>query len=349
MEVPSIFLNRVLVEAAKKNASSLHLTIGNFPLMRIDGQLAAVEGESIVTVDAINKIINSFTDEEERQELKERKEIILVKVFAGGFRFRVNIFYQKDLLSLSFHHIPETVKSLSELRLPPVLSGVVKLNSGLFVIAGAYGSNKTMTAAALIEEVNRNYRRRVITIEDPIENLFVNKKSLIEQRQVGRDVKSVIDGLYYCLEEDVDLIYVGKIRKDFKSAIPLILELAAGNSLVILEIDIDSSVRVIEKIFNSLGETTSVEAARYNLADVLFGVITQKLIPRIGGGMVMAAEVLLANPAVKSLIREGKIYQLESIMQTSRKEGMISMVKSLEELIKTGEIKQENAGLPPNF
>lgn len=348
MEVPSIFLNRILTEAARKHAASLHLTVGNFPILRTEGKLKTMEGESIVTSEIIDKIINSFASEEEKEEFNKNKEIILVKTFAGNFRFRVNIFYQKNLPALSFHYIPEMIRILSDLRLPPIFNSLVKLNSGLFVIAGAYGSEKTTTAAAFIEEINKNYQKRIITIEDPIENLFVSKKSLIEQRQVGRDVKSVLDGLLYALEEDVDLVYVGKIRKGLKEAVPLIFELAAGNSLVILEMNADSSVRVIEKILDSFSKS-SQEAARYNLADILFGVIIQKIMPRIGGGMVSANEVLFANPAVKSLIREGKIYHLENIIQTSRREGMISMSKSIEELVRAGEVKIEDLGTGVNF
>jgi twitching motility protein PilT len=343
MEVPSIFLNRILTEAAKKNASSLHLTVGSLPMIRVDNDLLDIENESIITAEMIEKIISSFASEEERQKLKENKEIILVKELASGFRFRINIFYQKNLPSISFHYISNATKSLSDLKLPQALNDVIKLNSGLFVVAGPFNSGKTTTAAALIEEVNKNYKKNIITIENPIEYLFVSKKSLISQRQVGRDVKSVIQGIENCLAEDADLVYIGEVKKEFESAMPLILELAAGNSLVILEINADSSIRTIEKILNSIEEKTSAEAARFGLADVLLGIIVQRLIPKRGGGLVLAAEVLLATGAVKSLIREGKVYQLESVIQTSRREGMVSMSKVLEKLIQDGEIKREDA------
>jgi len=342
MEVPSIFLNRILSEMAKKNASDLHLTVGSLPMMRIDNQLVAAEGENIVTSDILNKIISSFISQEEMAKFKEDKEVVLVKNLAGNFRFRISIFYQKDLPSLSFHYIPAKPKSLIDLNLPQVLNNFTKLNSGLFVIAGPHGSGKTTTAAAFIEEVNKVSSKYIITIEDPIEYLFINKKSIIEQRQVGSDVKSVVAGLHACFDEDVDLVYINKINKEFELAMPLILELAAGNCLVILEINTDSSIGTIEKILNAIETKVNQEAARYSLADVLFSILVQRLIPRRGGGLALAAEVLLVNSAVKSLIREGKIYQLESVMQTSRKEGMISMDKALEELVEAGEVKRED-------
>lgn len=340
MEIPSIFLNRILVEAAKKNASNLHIAVGSLPIMRIDDQLVVMSQESIVSTDLITKMIDSFLTDEEKRQLEEKKEIRVVKTFAGSFRFRVNIFFQKDLPSLSFNNIPPAPKNFSDLKLPEAVSSLVKLNSGLLVIAGPQLSGKTTTAATIIEEINKNNSRRIITLEDPIEYLFVSKKSIIEQRQIGRDVGSISDGIDYCMKEDVDVVRVGEVKDDFDLVIPDILDLAAGNAFVIFEINADSSIRVLEKILNALKSSMSVEAARYSLADILAGVIVQKLVPRIGGGMVLAHEILLVNSAVKSLIREGRIYQVESILQTSRREGMVNMEKNLEELSRSGEIKE---------
>ncbi|MEA3464296.1 MAG: ATPase, T2SS/T4P/T4SS family [Patescibacteria group bacterium] len=342
MEVPSIFLNKILSEAAKKNASDLHLTVGSLPMVRINGQLIVTDGKSIVTSETINKIINSFIDEKEMIKFEKDKEIVLVKNLANNFRFRINAFYQKGLPSLSFHYIPADPKSLADLKSLRVLEDFIKLNPGLLVIAGSYGSGKTATAAALIEEINKNSNKYIITIEDPIEYLFVNKKSIIEQRQIGSDVQSAVAGLRHCFNEDVDLIYLGEINKEFEQAMPLILELAAGNCSVILEVNINNALGTIEKILNAFRSKANQEAVRYSLADVLFGIIAQRLVSRRGGGLILATEILLANSAVKSLIREGKIYQLESVIQLSRKEGMISMSKALEELVQTGEVRRED-------
>lgn len=341
MEVPSIFLNRILSEAAKKNASNLRLSVGSVPIARINGLLTAMDNESILDFNTLDKIIGSFLDEEELARLKKDREIVIVKSFANSFRFRVNIFYQKDLPSFSFNYIPKIIRNLDDLELGEMLKKIINLKSGLLVVAGSNDSGKTSTIASIIENINNTQRKYVITIEDPIEYLFVNQKSIIEQRQVGRDVKSYTDGLMNCLNEDLDFLYIDEIKKEFEFAIPYIFELAAGNSLVIIEINANSSVRAIEKILNAAMIKISDEAARYNLADSLVGIITQKLIPGIGGGMLLASEVLMVNSAVKSLIREGKFYQIESIVQTSREEGMISMNKSIEKLIKEGKIKTE--------
>ncbi len=312
-------------------------------MIRVDGQFRQLDGPDMMTNETINKIIESFLSQEEIISLKENKDLVLVKNIAN-FRFRINLFYQKGMLALSFHYIPGVIKNFSELGLAESCNNFLKLNSGLLVIAGVYNSGKTTTAASLIEEINQARALNIVTIEDPIEYLFVNKKSLILQRQVGSDVKTVADGLDYCLNEDADLVYVNEIKNNqvFDLSIPKIFELASGNCLVLLEINADSSVRVLEKVLAGVGKKMTSEAARYNLADILAGVIVQKLTPKRGGGLVLANEILLNSPAAKSLIREGKIYQLESIMQTSRKEGMISMEKSLNNLIEAGEIRRED-------
>ena len=319
------------------------MSVGSPPVVRVDDQLSSLENEGIITAEILDKIVGSFLEEDELKRLKEDKEIVVVKTFGGTFRFRVNVFYQKDLLSLSFNFISTAVRGLADLPLPRQLKEKINLNSGLLIVAGPNDSGKTSTAAAFLEEVNKNEKRYIITLENPIEFLFVNKKSIIEQRQIGRDVNSYVAGLKHCLEEDVDLVYVDEIKKEFDEALPFILQLAAGNSLVILEMNAANSIRVIEKIFDSAKTKISSEAARFSLADVLVGIITQKLIPRLGGGLAMASEILLVNSAIKSLIREGRIYQIESIIQTSREEGMISMEKSIDELVKKGDIQISEA------
>jgi len=341
MEVPSIFLNRILSETAKRGASSLHLSVGSVPMMRVDGRLTLMEGENILALDVLKKIIESFLEKDEVLKLEKEKEIAIVKNFAGDFRFRVNIFYQKSLPALSFNYISGVIKNLEELGLAQAFSKKINLNSGLLIIAGPNDSGKTTTAVAFIEEINNKEKKYIITLENQIEYLFVNKKSIIEQRQVGRDVSSLNDGLRHCLDEDVDLVYIGEIRKDFDSVLPFILELAAGNSLVILEINAANSVRVIEKILNTTSKKISAEAIRYSLADVLLGIISQRLIPSRGGGLSLAKEILIVNSAVKSLIREGKIYQLENVVQISREEGMISLERSIVELVKAGKVQAE--------
>ena len=343
MEVPSIFLNRILSEMVQKNGSDLHLAVGSPPMIRVSGQFIPLANQEMATSEIINKITETFLDADEIAKLKESKGVILVKNISN-FRFRINVFYQKGLLALSFHYIPGVIKSFNDLGLPEACRNFLEAKSGLLIIAGAYNSGKTTTAAALIEELNKTKALNIITIEDPIEYLFVSKTSLVMQRQIGADVNTLADALDYCLSEDVNVVYINEIKdeKALNSAMPKIFELASGNCLVVLEVNADSSNRVLEKVLAGMALNLSAEAARYNLADILVGVLVQKLVKRRGGGLVLANEILLNNSAAKSLIREGKIYQLESVMQTSRKEGMINMDKSLNNLIESGEVRRED-------
>ena len=343
MEVPSIFLNRILSDLVQKNGSDLHLAVGSPPMVRINNQFVSSSSQEMLTNEMINKITETFLEPDEIVNLKRTKGVVLVKNISN-FRFRINVFYQKKLLAASFHYIPGAIKSFKDLGLAEVCSNFLSVTSGLLIVAGVYNSGKTTTAAALIEELNKTKTLNIVTIEDPIEYLFISKTSLIMQRQIATDVNTVADALDYCLSEDVDVVYLNEIKdnKVFNLVLPKIFELASGNCLVILEINADSSARVLEKILAGASVNFPAEAARYNLADILAGVLVQKLVKRRGGGLVLANEILLNNAAAKSLIREGKIYQLESVIQTSRKEGMISMGKSLNNLIEAGKIRRED-------
>ena len=335
MEVPSIFLNNILREGAKKKARSIYLTVGSAPVLRIKNNLISFK-EEILNEDQLDKVIQSFLNKEERDELIKNKEIVVVKSFLDNYRFRINIFYQKSFPSITFHLISQEVKNLSDLGLPRPFQELLNYNSGLLVLTGPNNSGKTTTVTSVIEKINKEEDKYIITLERPIEYIFSNKKSIVNQRQLGVDVNTYEEGLLNCLEEDVDVVYVGELREEFESAIPYVMELAAGNCLVILEMDTEYSVRAIEKILSALQKSRNKEAASYFLADVLIGVLSQKLIKNKEQGLSLALELLLVNTAVKSLIRENNIYQINNIIQNHMSEGMINMSKSVANLINDG-------------
>ena len=338
MEVSSILLTRLLSETVKKGARGLQLTVGSPPIFRIGDNIEKIEGENIVDTTTIESIINSFLDEKEVERLKKEKELVLVKNMAGDMRFRINIYYQKNLPSLSFRYIPNVTKNLEELNLPDVVRSFIEHDSGLIIAAGPLGSEKTSTVASIIELINNTKAKNILTIEDPIEYLFNSKKSIINQREVGQDVNTFIEGLNFVFEQEIDLLYLSEIKRGFEEAMPTILDLASGNSLILLELSTNNTINAIEKMIEAASVSSSKEAARYSLADNLIGVIVHKLLPKRGGGMALATEIMVANSAIKSLIREGRIAQIESIIQTSRNEGMISMDRSTQELKEKGKI-----------
>jgi len=342
MEVYNILFNRLLSETAKRQASDLHLSSGSVPVIRKDGRLIKLEQEKIVEQPVLSQIIKSFLEEKELKILEEKRELTIVKKLGGNFRFKINIYYQKNLLAASLRIIPKEIKNFTSLNIPQTVAGFTKLSSGLLIVAGPYGSGKTTTIGAIIEHINQNYHKRILTIEDPIEVMFTSKQSVVEQREIGRDVLSLVNGLEYCQQEDIDILAISDTRDELAEKIPLILDIASSNSLVIIEMNIDSAIRAIEKILGSFSPS-KIEAARILLADVLEGVVVQKLIPKNGGGMSLATEILIGIPAVKSVIREGKIKQIETIMQTSGAQGMVSMTQSLVSLTQNGQISREDA------
>ena len=339
MEVASIFLNRVLSEAAKKGASNLHLSVGSFPMVKINGELKQIQNENILTLDTLNQIIDSLIDNKD-ENLKKQKELTIVKDFADNLRFKINIFYQKGLPVLSFSYINNSIIKDSK-KIPDILENSIDLSSGLLIVGGSNYSGKTTTIASVIEKINQKNKKYIITIENPIEYLFVNKESIIEQREVKKDTKSYLNAIKHCLDEDVDLVYIDSIKDDFGLAIPYILELAGSNTLVILEMNTKDSINTLEKILNFSGDSLK-ESISYSLADVLLGIVIQKLIPG-RGEMLVANEVLVSNPAIKSLIKERKISSIKNIIQTSKGEGMIIMERSIKELVEKKKITKDEA------
>ncbi len=342
MEVYNILFNRLLSETAKQKASDLHLSVGSPPVIRKDGQLLPLKEEKIIEQETLSRIINSFLEEEEKKTLEEKREITVVKILGGHFRFKINIYYQKKMIAASFRLIPEVIRDFSSLNLPPAVSNFSRLTSGLLLVSGPYGSGKTTTIGAILEKINTEFKKRIITIEDPIEIFFSSKNSIVEQRQVGHDMPNIIDGLKYCLSQEIDVLAVSEIKNNFSQSIPLILELASSNCFVILETGGDSTIRVVEKILEGYPSSRQ-DSARMLLADVLEGILIQKLLPKIGGGLVTALEVVIGTSAVKSVIREGKVKQIQTIIQTSGNAGMINMDKSLSELAREGQISRETA------
>ncbi len=343
MQTPALLLAKLLAQTAKQNATSLHLSVGSFPILKVDGRRQALEQEPIVTINLINDLLQQYLTETEKQRLQAGRELVVVKNIGGQERFKISIFYQKNAPALTFYPIPNQIRPLADLALLDNIKKFLSQPAGLLILTGPQGSGKTSTAAAIIEEINKTRKARILTLEEPIERLFVSKKSLIEQRQVGRDTPSFANGLIYCLEEDVDVVYVGEIKKDLDSALPPVLELAAGNALVILEFNAADSTAALEKILRYLSKSLPAVSVQHALADVLFGCLAHKLVPRRGGGLALALEVMVVNSVIASLLREGKILQIKGIIPTARKEGMRTLRQAMDDLIASGEVRSEDA------
>ncbi|MFA6410905.1 MAG: PilT/PilU family type 4a pilus ATPase [Candidatus Buchananbacteria bacterium] len=346
----NIIINKILTAGAKQRASNVHLTVGAYPTLRIDEELVELKDEQIITNDFVTKLAQDWLDEFQQKKLLEKKEIIFIKEVAKQFRVKVNFFFQKGFLSASLRLIPAQVPPIINLGLPKSVYGLTDKKAGLIIVTGPYGSGRTTTVASIIEEINKSRKENIITVEEPIEYLFVNKESLIEQREVGRDVNSFTDALRYCQQADIDVVAIGVTGE--KETIPLVLEFANSGRLAILTMETTSAIQTIEEIFSSFSAEQQ-QRAPLLLSESLLAIITQRVVPKVGGGQVLAAEVLIANEAVRSLIREGRIKQINTILQSSRAEGMLSLDQSLAELVRSGEVlidqAIEYANDPQNF
>jgi twitching motility protein PilT len=333
-------IKNLLTESIKRGASDLHFSVGNNPILRIDDKLVTLDDKEVVTQEFMDKMVDFFLDANQKKDLSTNREIVLAHSFSTDLRFKINIFYQRGFLSVSLRYIPYQVPTLQSLALNPILGELVKNKNGLIIVSGPFGSGRSTTIAAMVEEINQKRKEYIITIEDPIEYIFTNNKSIIEQRGVGSDTKSFGDALRYFEEEDGDVLFLEDMNN--LETVPMVLEIARGSSLVFTSISADSASSTISRILDMF-PTYDQERIRDLLANSLRAVICQKVISKIGGGVIIVQEVLVVNEAVKSIIATGAISSLNNIIQTSRGEGMVSFNNTLAKLIDEGKISREDA------
>jgi twitching motility protein PilT len=325
--------------AVEKNASDVHINVGIPVTVRIDGKLFAIPEAPVVTESKAKELIATFTPEDLLLEIKQKREID----FSFGYqdmRFRANVYFQKGYMSASLRLIPKDIKSFKDLGLPPILEKFTEPTQGFVIITGPTGSGKSSTLAALIDKINTEKKKHIVTIEDPIEYVFEHKQSVISQREVGSDTNSFGRALRSALREDPDVVLVGEMR-DLET-IEAALTLAETGHLVFTTLHTNSSAQTADRIVNVFPPHMQQQISS-QLSSCLLGVVSQRLIPKVGGGRVLAAEIMVANSAVKSLIRDGKSFQIPNIIQTSAAEGMISLDKVLAEYVSRGDITLEDA------
>jgi len=325
---------------AERKATDIHFVIGNYPYVRVKDQLLPLAEEGLINPQTMEAIINFFVAEDKKEFIKERKELKFVYDWLGKARFRVHIFQQKGFFSVSLKLISNEIKTLAELGLPKIINNFIQQTKGFLFISGPYNSGRSATVAAIIQHINQTRAEHILYLEEPIEQLFVSHKSIIEQREVGLDVSSFAEGLESIKDEDVDIVAVSRVPA--AKSLEALLELGNSGRLVIAILDYDS----VTSAFNGMVSEFANEKATWAknvLAELLVGVIVQKLIPKVSGGMALAVEILTQTPSSQALIKEGRFAQLDSIIQTSRAEGMISLERSLLELVHQGEISAEEA------
>jgi twitching motility protein PilT len=336
----TIAIKKVLATAAEYGASDLHLAPGNPPILRIDGKLVPLESEEMITPDFLQALVELMLTPEQQQLLEKEREMITAISLDNKARYKVSLFHEKGMLAASIRVISPEIRSIHDLGLPTIVNQFAGATKGLVVVVGPFGSGRTATVAAILDDINRNRSVHIVTIEQPIEHLYVNDKSIIEQREVGRDTNSFEQALVTASREDVDIIMVSEM--DNPTIIRSVLAVAESNRLVLSTMNTDSVVKTIEKIVEAFPPDEETQSRRV-LAENLQGIISQRLLPRVGGGRIIVAEVMAPSDSVRAVIREGQLFQLTTILQTSREEGMVSLDRSLAELVRTGEIQVDDA------
>jgi len=330
---------RILDSAIEQNASDILLVVGAPPLLRIDGRIYSISGLNQIDNPTNQLILANLAGENKTRDLVSKKEIDF-SLTHKNFRIRGYAYYQKNTIAINLRIISQGVKSFSELGLPPIIEKLASSNQGLLVISGPTGHGVSTTLASIINYINSNFNRHIITLENPIEYVFPYKKSIISQREIGQDALSYNDALKNITKEDPDVIMLGDLKGE--DVLETVLELAEIGHLVITSSNAMSISQTIDKIIDSFDPNKQV-SARQILANSLLGIISQRLIPKASKGRILISEVMMNNPAIKSLIKEGKTDQIENIIATSADEGMMSLDRVLASLVSKSEVKIETA------
>lgn len=331
-------LDSYFKEAIKQDASDLHLIGGELPMIRVEGELKDLDDKPLSNKELLVEI-NELLTKEQQAKYEVDKELD-IGYAVGDIRFRVNLHQQSENAGLSARVIPASIPTPEDLRFEPVLLEMTKLLDGLVLITGPTGSGKTTTIASMIEEINKTRKTHVITIEDPIEFAFQDKKSLIEQREVGKDTNSFANALKYVLRQDPNVIFVGEMRDP--ETIATVLTAAETGHLVFSTLHTPTAAEAVERIVDVF-EGAKQKQVLIQLSAVLRGVVAQQLLPAKDGGRVPAREILINTPAVANLIRNNEVGQIKSSIQTGIKDGMETMENSVKKLVKEGWVEQEVA------
>lgn len=336
----SIRIEVLLEEVIKRKSSDLHLQVGLPPMLRTDGALEPFAGVDVLNEELVESLVFSILDEDQKQILLKDKEFDFSFAFGDLGRFRVNAFHERGNLAAALRLIPNEIVSIESLGLPEVVSGFSEYPRGLVLVTGPTGSGKSTTLAAIVDKINSERREHIITIEDPVEFTHKSKSSVVVQREVHYDTYSFSAALRSSLRQDPDVVLIGEMR-DLET-ISAAITIAETGHLVFATLHTNSAAQSIDRMIDVFPPHQQPQV-RAQLSNILQAICSQRLIPSLNGGRVAATEILVATPAVRNIIREGKSHQLDAVIQTGMDHGMQSMDGTLVSLIRTGIISFEEA------
>lgn len=332
----------LITTVVKEEASDLHLAEGRQPIIRSNGFLIPLSTHPVLTKQDMKNILDELIDVSKKEIFLEKKEVDFAYYDNNNARFRGNAYFQMDKISIALRLVPKKIKTFNELKLPDILETFINKQQGFFLIVGPTGHGKSTTMASMIEEINLQRLEHIITIEDPVEFIFESKKSIIDQREVLQDTPDFRTALHGAFRQDIDVLMIGEMRTpdDISTAVTA----AETGHLVFSTMHTNNAAQTIERIIDSF-DTRQQTQIRTQLAASLIGIFSQRLIPRISGGLIPAVELLINNSAVANLIRDNRVHEIGLVIETGSDQGMIDLNRYLSDLVRAGEITIENAYL----
>jgi twitching motility protein PilT len=327
-------------EALRTDATDIHLAVGRPPILRIDSRLKPIAGQNHLTQEEVKDLAMSLLSQEQQEKFWAYKDIDLSFSYQESARFRVNIYQQTEKMAVAMRLLPTKIRTLEQLNLPPILHQFIPITQGFFLVVGPSGHGKSTALAAMINEINHNREDHIITIEDPIEYLFTPEKCIIDQREIGTDAIDFHRALKSMLREDADVVMLGEMRDP--ETISAAITAAETGHLIFSTLHTNTAAQTIDRIIDSFPPHQQNQI-KMQLSSTLLGILSRRLLPSVKGGLINAVELLIVNSAVRNLIREGKIHQIDMVIETSTDIGMISLNRSLANLIKQGQVTYENA------
>tara|TARA_Y100000031_G_C8243513_1_gene396875 strand:+ start:402 stop:1529 length:1128 start_codon:yes stop_codon:yes gene_type:complete len=324
----------------ERKATDLHLLVGNVPSIRIDAKIQPLMDEEIITAERLERIVEHLLSEDELKSFQEKKQLVISRTLKKSMRFRIHFYFSRGYAGLSLRHLQDAFIPISELPNSMLLKETAGSKQGLYVVSGPFDSGKTSTVRSLISEINQTQAKYIITLESPIEYIIASDKSVVVQREIGKDIQSFEKGLTGLHDEDLDVLVVGELEEP--GVLEQILEIASSGRLVIAITSGNHIVSVLEHLRDLAAEEDRARILHL-LADVLIGISAQVLLPKVGGGRYLVVSNMIATNPIKSLIHEGKFDQIPNIMQTSGESGMMTMDKALTEAVRQGIVIMQDA------
>lgn len=333
-------LKELILITIKEGASDLHVSVGRHPTIRVSGSLLPLVNLPVLTPDDSLGLVSAMMNQEQKKLFEQKKEWDFSYAFEDKTRFRVNVFYQRGFSGAALRLIPNKIRNFGELNLPDSLIDFAKKEQGFFLVVGPIGHGKSTTLAAMLDNINHSSSKHILTVEDPMEYLYIQDKSIVDQREIKTDTDDFHTALRSMFRQDINVAMIGEMR-DIETISTAVTAAETGH-LILSSLHTNNAAQTIDRIIDSF-PANQQNQIRIQLASVLLGIFSQRLLPRVSGGRIPAYELLIANSAIKTLIREGRTHEIDMVIETGYEQGMISLNRSLAELVRRGEIAMKDA------